>query len=543
MEKRCIKSPFRALNDPKPNWRKLAAMKKGIGSCVSVRLGAAVVALLLASCGGGGSGGGTPPPPPPPSGNRPPAFTSAATASAPENGSGAIYTATATDPDGNALTFSLSGGADRARFSITAAGALSFAQPPDFENPDDADANNVYQVQLGVSDGTTSATLDLAVTITNVGPDGFRVRRVGTGFSQPLFLTAIPDGSGRVFVVQQGGLIRILDPATGTIAATPFLDVSTQVSTDGERGLLGLALAPDFNTTGTFYVFLTDPGGRIQLRRYRTLAGNRDRADPATADQIFDLAHPNNNHVGGWLDFGPDGMLYVALGDGGGAGDTPNNAQNVTVLYGKLLRIDPRTDAFPGDALRDYAIPAGNPFATSGGQPEIWAYGLRNPFRNSFDSATQNLWIGDVGQGAREEIDLMRPIDAGANFGWRIMEGTSVFSGTPNAGLVPPVAEYSHGSGARQGNVVTGGYVYRGPVEALRGNYFFADFAIPNIWSFPVARASIGATIPSSDFTLRNAAFAPAAGTINNVASFGLDQAGNLYIVDYDGEIYRVEGT
>ncbi len=517
-------------------------MTKGLGSCISVRLGAAIIALLLGSCGGGGGmgGGGAPPPPP---ANRAPAITSPATANAAENSSGTVYTATATDPDGNPLTFSLSGGADRAQFSITAAGALSFAQVPDFENPADADANNVYQVQIAVSDGMTSATLDLALTVTNVGPDGFRVRRVGTGFSAPLYLTGIPDGSGRVLVVQQAGLIRILDPASGAIAPTPFLDVSAQVATDGERGLLGLALAPDFNATGTFYVFLTDTGGRIQLRRYRTFAANRNQADPATADQIFDLAHPLNNHNGGWLEFGPDGMLYMALGDGGGGGDPNNNAQNTNVLYGKLLRIDPRTDAFPADPLRDYAIPAGNPFADGGGAPEIWAYGLRNPFRSSFDSATQNLWIGDVGQGAREEIDLMRPTDAGANFGWRIMEGTAVFNGTPNGSLVPPVAEYLHGTGPREGNVVTGGYVYRGPVEALQGNYFFADFNIPNLWSIPVARASIGTTIPSSQFTLRNAAFAPVAGTITNVSSFGLDQTGNLYIVDYDGEIYRVEAT
>ena len=519
-------------------------MTKGIGSCISVRLGATVIALLLGACGGGGGmgGGGTPPPPPPPA-NQPPAITSPATASVAENSAGTIYTATATDPDGNPLTFSLSGGADRAQFSITAAGALSFAQVPDFENPADADANNVYLVQLAVSDGMTSATLDLAVTVTNAGPDGFRVRRVGAGFSQPLYLTAIPDGSGRVLVVQQAGLVRILDPATGAIAPTPFLDVTTQTTTTGERGLLGLALAPDFNATGTFYIFMTDPAGRIQLRRYRTFAGNRNQADPATADQIFDLAHPASNHNGGWLDFGPDGMLFAALGDGGGAGDTANNAQNTNVLYGKIIRIDPRSDAFPADPLRDYAIPAGNPFTAAGGLPEIWAYGLRNPFRNSFDSATQNLWIGDVGQGAREEIDLMRPTDAGANFGWRIMEGTTIFNGTPNASLVPPVAEYAHGSGPREGNVVTGGYVYRGPVEALRGNYFFADFAIANIWSIPVVRAVIGQTVPSSQFTLRNAAFAPAAGTINNVSSFGLDQAGHLYIVDYDGEIYRVEPT
>ena len=517
-------------------------MRKGFGSCISVRLGATVVALLLGSCGGGGGtgGGGTPPPP----ANRAPSITSPAAANAAENSNGTVYTATATDPDGNPLTFSLSGGADRALFSITGAGALSFSRPPDFEDPADADGNNVYQVQLAVSDGMTSATLDLSLTVTNVGPDGFRVRRVGAGFTAPLYLTAVPDGSGRVFVVEQVGRIWILDPATGSMGGTPFLNVAGQTTTDGERGLLGFAPAPDFNVTGIFYVYMTNTSGQIEIRRYATQPGNRDLANPATADVILVIDHPGqNNHNGGWLEFGPDGFLYAGIGDGGSGGDPPNNAQNLNLLLGKIIRIDPSADAFPTDPLRDFAIPAGNPFANGGGRPEIWAYGVRNPFRNSFDSLTRNLWIGDVGQDAREEIDLMRPTDAGANFGWRIMEGTAVFNGTPNASLVPPVAEYLHGSGPREGNVVTGGYVYRGPVEALQGNYFFADFAIPNLWSIPVARVSLGQTIPSSQFRLRNADFTPAAGTINNVSSFGLDQAGNLYLVDYDGEVYRVEPT
>ena len=226
--------------------------------------------LLLAACGGGGGGGGGGLPAP---GNRPPAITSPATATVPENSAGTIYQATATDPDGNALTFSLSGGADRAAFAITAGGALSFAQNPDFEVPTDADQNNVYLVQIAVSDGQTSATLDLTVTVTNAGPDAFRVARVGTGFNQPLYLTGVPDGSGRVFVVEKDGRIRILNPATGAIAATPFLDLTGQLSTDGERGLLGFALAPDFTATGIFYVYLTAPGGQIQVRRYQTLPG------------------------------------------------------------------------------------------------------------------------------------------------------------------------------------------------------------------------------------------------------------------------------
>jgi glucose/arabinose dehydrogenase len=513
-------------------------MKRSIESRSRPELCLSLGALLLAAGCGGGSGGGTPPGP----GNQPPAFTSAATAAAAENTSGVVYTATASDPDGNPLSFSLSGGADQAQFTITAGGALSFARPPDFEAPADADQNNVYLVQLSVSDGATSAMLNLAVTVTNVGPDAFHVTRVGAGFASPLYLTQVPDGSGRVFVVERGGLIRILNPASGAIAATPFLNVSAQISTDGERGLLGFAPAPDFNATGTFYIYMTNAAGQIEIRRYRTLTGNRDQADPTSADVILAIDHPLNNHNGGWLDFGPDGFLYMGVGDGGGAGDTPNNAQNLNVVLGKILRIDVGgTDSFPSDPLRDYAIPAGNPFAATGGRPEIWAYGVRNPFRNSFDPLTQNLWIGDVGQGAVEEVDLLRPTDGGANFGWHILEGTHVFTGTAIPGLTPPVAEYLHGSGPREGNTITGGVVYRGPVEALRGQYVFGDFIDGNLWSIPISQLSIGTTLASSQFILRRADFTPNAGAINSPVAFGTDQAGNLYIVDFDGEIFRID--
>jgi len=511
-------------------------MTWGLRSFASFKACVVLFALFLAGCGGGGGGSGMPPAP----ANRPPAFTSAATASAAENGSGTIYTATAADPDGNALIFSLSGGADRAAFAITAGGALSFVQAPDFEIPTDADANNVYLVQIGVSDGATSAILDLAVTVTNVGPDAFRVTRVGTGFDEPLYVAAVPDGSGRVFVVEKKGRIRILNPATGAIAATPFLDLSAEVSTDNERGLLGFVVAADFPASGTFYVYLTNLAGDSELRRYRTYPGNRDRADPATGDIILAFAQPFANHNGGWLDFGPDGFLYLASGDGGASGDPLNNAQNTNLLLGKILRIDPSSDAFPSDPLRDYAIPASNPFAQAGGLPEIWAYGLRNPFRASFDPLTGNLWIGDVGESAREEVDLMRPNDGGANFGWRVLEGTAQFTGAPQPGFVPPVAEYLHGSGAREGRAVTGGYVYRGPVEALRGQYIFADLG-GRMWSIPIVQIALGTTLPSSRFIIRTADFAPNQGTITFLASFGLDQSGNLYIVDLDGEIFRIE--
>lgn len=507
------------------------------GISAGIRIGAAAAAMALSGCGGNGGGGGSPGPSP----NRAPSFTSAAAATVPENSAGIVYAAAASDPDGDPLTFSLAGGADQGAFAITAAGALSFVRPPDFEVPTDADGNNVYLVRIAASDGTTSTILDLVLTVANAGPDGFRVSRVGSGFVQPLYLTGVPDGTGRVFVVEKTGRIRILDPATGAIAAAPFLDVSAEISTDNERGLLGFAPAPDFAASGTFYVYLTNPAGNSELRRHRTLAGNRDRADPATADLILAFAQPFANHNGGWLEFGPDGFLYLGSGDGGSGGDPQNNSQNTNVLLGKILRIDPAGDAFPADASRDYSIPASNPFSQSGGRPEIWAYGLRNPFRASFDSLTGNLWIGDVGQNAREEIDLMRPGDGGANFGWRLLEGTAEYAGPGQPGFVPPVAEYVHGNGPREGDSVTGGYVYRGPVEALRGHYVFGDFISANIWSIPVAQVAPGTTLSSSAFILRRADFAPNLGTINNISSFGVDRAGNLYIVDFDGEIFRIE--
>jgi len=496
--------------------------------------------VMLAACGGGGSGDNNTQIPGAPV-DRPPSFTSAAAATVPEGTTGVFYTATATDPEGRPVSFTLSGGADMSRFIITAAGALQFLSPPDFEAPGDANADNVYLVSITASDGTQTATLPLTVTVTDVTGAPLRVRRVVTGMDFPIFLAPVPDTTGRVFVVERAGRIRLLSPANGAIAATPFLDITGQVSTDGERGLLGFATAPDFATSGRFYVYLTVADGTIEVRRYQTLANNRDQADAASGDAILRIAHPRNNHNGGWIGFGPDGMLYVGVGDGGGAGDPDNNGQNRSTLLGKMLRIDPASDGFPNDPDRDYAIPAGNPF-TSPNAPEVWAFGLRNPFRNSFDPLTGNLYIGDVGQGAVEEIDLMRTGDAGANFGWPIMEGTQVFRGPADTpGLTPPIAEYSHGTGPRDGSSVTGGVVYRGPLESLRGEYLFADFVQPNRWSIQTGVILQGTTIPATRFQLRNADFTPTAGTIDNVVAFGTDVSGNVYMVDFDGEIFVIE--
>ena len=504
----------------------------------------ALAAATLGACGEDSGGSPTPTPTPPPA-NRPPVFTSATTASVPENTNTVAYLATATDADNNSLTYSISGGADRAEFQLSASGALSFKALKSFAAPTDADRNNVYLVQLSVSDGTANVTLDLAVTVTSAGSGSFTVRRITGAFRDPLYLTALPDNSGRVLVVEQAGFVGILTPSTGAIASTPFLDISTTISTGGERGLLGLALAPDYITSGTVYAYVTNPSGTIEVRKYSAAAGTRDRIDATTADVIISIPHPGfSNHNGGWLDFGPDGNLYLGVGDGGGSGDPGGNAQNANALLGKILRIDPSRDSYPADAQRDYAIPATNPYAASGGAPEVWMLGLRNPFRAGFDRTTGNLYIGDVGQGAIEEVNLVPSGVTGLNFGWNRREGTAAYAGGANsAAFTAPVTEYSHGSGAFQGDSITGGYVYRGPVTSLFGQYIFGDFVNGNIWSVAASSLTQGQTLASSGFTARRTAFTPNIGTINNISSFGLDQAGNLYIVDYDGEIFVVESN
>jgi hypothetical protein len=475
--------------------------------------------LMLASCGGGGgSGSGTPP-----AANAPPSFTSLQTASVAEN-TAAAYQATASDPNGNTLTFTIDGGADAGRFTITAAGALQFSAAPDFDLPGDADGNNVYAVVLRVSDGQASVTQAVNITVTN-SREGISVVRVGTGFNQPLYVAAIP-GDSRVYVVEKGGAVYRFDPANGS--RTQVLNI-TDISTSGERGLLGLAAYPDHATSQRLFVVATATNGAVQVRRYTLGQPNSSTA----YDIVLSVPHADaDNHNGGWIGFGPDGLVYVGVGDGGGGGDPNNNAQNNNLRLGKILRFA------VGAGGSTYAPAPGNPFIAGGGDPYIFATGLRNPFRASFSGST--LVIGDVGQGAVEEIDMVTTAQPGLNFGWRFKEGTQAFSGTAPAGLTDPVAEYGHGSGPRQGNSITGGYVYRGPVTSLAGQYVFADFVSGNIWSIPFASFVAGQTLPSSRFARRNEDFAPDSGTLTNIASFGEDSTGNLFIVGIGGDIFMI---
>lgn len=485
-----------------------------------VRIALVLLPLALTSCGGGGGGasGGNPP-----TTNSPPVFTSAQTASVAENLT-AAYQAAATDADGNPLTFSIDGGADATLFSITAAGALRFNAAPDYDLPGDANGDNVYAVVLRVSDGTSSATQPVNITVTN-SREGIAVVRVGTGFNQPLYVAPIP-GDSRVFVVEKGGGVYRFDPANGS--RTQVLNI-TDISTSGERGLLGLAAYPDHVSSQRLLAVATAADGTVQVRRYTLGQPNSSTA----YDTVLAVPHPGpDNHNGGWIGFGPDGLVYVGIGDGGGGGDPNNNAQNTSLRLGKILRFT------VGANGSSYAPAPGNPFLSGGGDPYVYAYGLRNPFRASFSGST--LIIGDVGQGAVEEVNLLTTAQPGTNFGWRFKEGTQTYTGTPPAGLTDPVAEYGHGSGPRQGNSITGGYVYRGPVTSLAGQYVFADFVSGNIWSVPYSSLIAGQTLPSSRFARRNEDFAPDAGTLSSIASFGEDSAGNLFLVSINGDIFMV---
>lgn len=354
--------------------------------------------------------------------------------------------------------------------------------------------------------------------------------RVATGFDGAVFAGWAPGRPGELFVVGKNqGQIHILDPVTG--AATLFLDIPNgQLSTTGEQGLLGLAFHPDYQVNGRLYVHLTNAAGDIEIREYQRSVGNPDIADPASARTILTIPHPTfANHNGGALAFGPkDGHLYIAVGDGGGGNDPAGNGQNTDVLLGKILRIDVDGDAFPADAGRNYAIPADNPFAGGGGAAEVWAYGLRNPWRISFDT-NGDLYIADVGQAEREEVDFQAAgHPGGSNYGWDMAEGTL---GTVPSGAVPPIFEYSHDLGQS----ITGGHVVRGGEPSVEGTYFLADFVSGRVWSLKVMD---GVAVGVTD---RTGQIAGPDAPLEQISSFGIDGNGTLYAVSLNGDIFRLD--
>jgi len=502
---------------------------------------ALLTALLVAACGGDDDSSSPAPPI-----NSSPTFISSDAADFVENGTGVGLEARATDPDGDALTYQiLSTSPDASEFSIDQqTGDVSFITPPDFENPTDTDSDNVYEFTVRVSDGSGGdADLSATITVTDVVQTPV-LRRVTDAVSQPLFLTDMQDGSGRVLVLERAGLIRILDPETQTLDPVDFADLSATISTAGEGGLLGIAFPPDYETSRTVYVNVTNLQGDTEIRRYSLMTGRTDMIDPASEDVILTIAQPRTNHNAGWIGFDANGFLLIPMGDGGGGGDPDNLAQDPTTLLGKISRIDITADDFPTDPNRDYAIPPGNTFSDpADGRPEIFAIGLRNPYRATFEPLSGDLIIADVGQNAVEEVSRLPMDTASLNFGWPFKEGTQDFRGTTTADLTPPVLEYSHGSGPREGRSITGGIVYTGPVEALQNDYVFADFISDNVWAAPEANMTNGSTISSADFQLLTDTFQPDSGTLERITSFGEDSDRNLYITTIGGDIFRLEAA
>ncbi len=373
--------------------------------------------------------------------------------------------------------------------------------------------------------------------------------RVASGLIKPLYLTHAPGDYRRLFVVEQDGRIRIVKD--GVLLETSFLDIDSIVNSGTlEWGLLGLAFHPNYASNGFFYVNYSDAAGDNIIARFQVTA-NPDVANPSSRSVVLFIDQFEFNHRGGWLEFGVDGFLYSSQGDGGPQNDTNNRGQNINDLRGKMLRIDvdgldnipgnADDDEFPADPNRNYRNPPDNPFVGVAGLDEIWAYGLRNPWRCSFDRLTHDLWIADVGQNQREEINYQAAgFAGGANYGWRCMEGTlcTGFTGCTcfDPSLTLPIYEYDHSVGLS----ITGGYVYRGcAIPDLRGTYFFADYQFGRLFSLKYN----GMTV--TDFTDRTIELdPPGADTIRFPASFGEDAYGEIFVVDFSstntGEVFKI---
>jgi glucose/arabinose dehydrogenase len=355
-------------------------------------------------------------------------------------------------------------------------------------------------------------------------PPQVQLREVASGIAQPTAIAFPPDGTRRMFVTEQTGRVRAVQD--GIIEGRVYLDLRASVSTVGEQGLLGIAFHPRYATNRRAFLYYTRLDGSLRISEFTTslLTGEAPRDSER---EILTIPHPGHtNHNGGQLAFGPDGYLYIGVGDGGAAGDPPNNAQNLAVLLGKILRIDV-------DGAPPYAIPPENPFVGNGdARGEIWAYGLRNPWRFSFDRMTGDILIGDVGQNANEEVDFAAHGAKGLNFGWRVFEGLFCYSppaGCTLADHTRPILQYRHD--AAGGDSVTGGYVYRGMKSAaLAGYYFYGDFVSNRLWA---------ATREAGQWTSYPVASAPLAG----ISTFGEDEAGEIYVASYStGRIYAIDG-
>ena len=463
--------------------------------------------LLLAACSGGGGDPGTLSPPPPPA-----ATTGSLQVAVSPLPAGVNASVRVTGPNnfsqdltGSQTLASLAPGSYSVAASNVNASGILYTPTPAIQSA-------VVTAGASVTASIAYASGDFALALADIGPT----------FNSPTFVAA-PPADERLFVLERRGVVRVV--LNGVTLAQPWLDISADVFTGGEGGLLSMAFDPGFSGNGLFYLYYTDLNQNIVVARYAS-SPTPNVGDPASGLTILRIPHPQfTNHFGGLVAFGPDGMLYAGTGDGGGSGDPSGNARNPNVLLGKLLRVDVRA----ATNQQPYTIPPTNPFASQAAGAEVWALGLRNPWRFAFDG--EQLYIADVGEATREEVNLVPASQGGLNYGWDIMEGTACFGATScnRTGLTLPVFEYEHGANDVNGCSITGGYVYRGTaLPELTGRYLYSDYCLGFIRSFFASTAGIS---EQRDWNLS---------TAGQVVSFGRDGAGELYVVSASGRIFRL---
>ena len=469
------------------------------------------LSIALAGCNEDNSSSASPSPTPSPPVNAAPAFSSAATTSVAENTVISFYTLSASDPEGDMIIYTISGGEDANAFTLDG-DQLRFTTPPDHDLPGDANSDNVYKVQLQASDGQKNASLALEVIVTN-DKEGIALHRVASGFDDPVAIAAIP-GDTRLFVVERAGTIYLLEPATGQ---KTLFQTLANTSTEGERGLQAIAVAPDYQTSGRYFVMLSSSTGELIItycRRSGTFGS------PECQGNAVYAPHTEANDYSGFLGYGPDGKLYIATGDAGGSGDPSGSAQDDSSYLGKLVRLDDNPDPYAGASPIPYLR-------------TIISKGFHNPRGGAFHNG--KLLLADRGESVKEEVDLL-DVSSSANYGWPVKEGTSLTGSATLAGAVDPVIEYPHSSG---GGIV-GGHVYGGQVASLKNLYIFAD-QNGAIYSVPAADIASGQTLGKSAISDRTVDFAPDAGSFDAPVAFAKDNQGETYIADSGGDIFRVD--
>jgi glucose/arabinose dehydrogenase len=457
---------------------------------------------LMASCGGGGGGAGTP---------------------APLQGS--LSLAISGLPSGIAARVTVTGPSSFSQL-VTASQSLSSLTPGTYT----VTSERVISGALSYNAAPASQTVAVAAGATATASVAYSAAVVTLALNQiasvpGAVFAAAPEGDARLFIVERAGRVRVLQG--GTLQSTPFIDISARVSAQGEGGLLSLAFHPQFANNGMVFLYYTDLGNNIVIERHH-VTGNANTADLGPGLVIIRIPHPGfTNHFGGLVVFGPDGMLYLGTGDGGGGGDPSGNAQNPASLLGKMLRLDVSAST----SLQPYTVPSSNPWFNdvTGRRGEIWALGLRNPWRYTFDSG--NLYIADVGQDRREEVDIASAVSGGINYGWNTMEGTQCYNAAScsQTGLTLPAFEYDHGTNNVNGCSITGGFVYRGTAIAeLAGHYFYSDYCKGFLKSFMATGGAVG---NQAEWAISS---------IGNVVSFGRDGNGELLMISASGGVHRI---